>query len=817
MIKVDLHCHSTHSRHPSEWFLQRLGTQESYTEVEALYRLAKDRGMAYVTITDHNCIDGALALVEAHPDDTFVSVEITTYFPEDGCKVHVLAYGITPGQFGRIQQLRENIYELRDYLREQDIACSVAHATYAVNGRLTADTLEKLILLFDVFEGINGARAAFSNHAWVDLLQNLTPNDMARLYERHGIEPWGPDSWIKGFTGGSDDHAGLMIGETYTLTEDATAPELLQRVKARETLAAGRHGDHKSLAFAIYKIAYDFSRARGRDGVGFWHEVNSLLFDRGAPGLRDWLVVRRMRRMTAGETEGAVSRLFGELLEARAEGALSGDEHLRRVYRALAAVSDEFLRSIATSLEVDLQKGDAGRLVKSLSSSLPAVFLAAPFFTTMRHMHRDRPLVQALRARFGASAEAPAKRLLWFSDTVTDLNGVSVTMRNLARCAFDTGRPMKLVTALPEGEAHALPPNSINLPCIYSATPSFYSAFTLRVPSPMRSLELLAREMPDEIVISTPGPVGLFGLAFARLLGVRCVGVYHTDFTRQVEMFIGDPWVSSTVEMLTRSFFRMMDEVRVPTRQYMDILESRGIDRARMRLFQRGVEPSFGVRDAEEEAALRRRLGIPESAPVLLWAGRMGKEKNLDFLMDVATEALSRRPGAWFVAAGDGPELERLRAEHGSRAGVLFPGRIERGELRHAYGMADAFVFPSTTDTFGMVVLEAQSCGTPAIVTDVGGPQEIVRNGQTGYVLPAADREAWVSALIAILDRRSGSPADYTAWREAIRREFRHRHGWDAVLDQMTGGPARPAAGPPAESPAPSRRAPSAPAELVAV
>lgn len=127
-VHVDLHVHTRHSRHPSEWLLQRIGASESYTPVETVYKMAKTQGNAFVTITDHNTIDGAVELCRMHPEDCFISTEATAYFPEDGCKVHILCYGITPAQFAAIQQARENIYNLRDYLRQAGIACSVAHA-----------------------------------------------------------------------------------------------------------------------------------------------------------------------------------------------------------------------------------------------------------------------------------------------------------------------------------------------------------------------------------------------------------------------------------------------------------------------------------------------------------------------------------------------------------------------------------------------------------------------------------------------------------------------------------------------------------------
>ena len=112
-MKIDLHVHSRYSTRPSQWVLQKLGCQECYTEPQTLYRLAKKRGMSLVTITDHNVIDGCLEI--AGLPDTFISEEVTTYFPEDGCKAHVLVYEINeiatsgdaagPGKYLRSSEL----------------------------------------------------------------------------------------------------------------------------------------------------------------------------------------------------------------------------------------------------------------------------------------------------------------------------------------------------------------------------------------------------------------------------------------------------------------------------------------------------------------------------------------------------------------------------------------------------------------------------------------------------------------------------------------------------------------------------------------
>jgi len=114
-LRCDLHVHSRHSRRPSEWILQKIGCSESYTAPKDLYDTARRRGMDLVTISDHNVIDGALEI--AHLPGAFVSEEVTTYFPEDGCKLHVLAWDISEAQHGDITRVRENVYDLVRYLR----------------------------------------------------------------------------------------------------------------------------------------------------------------------------------------------------------------------------------------------------------------------------------------------------------------------------------------------------------------------------------------------------------------------------------------------------------------------------------------------------------------------------------------------------------------------------------------------------------------------------------------------------------------------------------------------------------------------------
>lgn len=786
--RVDLHVHSCHSKHPGEWILQRLGAQESYTPVETIYRLAKEQGNTYVTLTDHNTIDGALELCRLHPDDCFVSTEATAYFPEDGCKVHILCYGITPEQFASIQRARENIYNLRDYLRHENIACSVAHATFSVNGRLAFEHLEKLIVLFDVFEGINGTRGQEGNRVWEQTLRSLTPDDIERLSAKHHLDPWGSESWKKGLTGGSDDHAGLFVGYTWTRTEAASREAFLDAIRNKQTTPGGRYGDYKALAYGIYKIASEHIRQKQSGSPGLAGLLMSILFRESGPGLRERLFMRKLG-MRRSARDRILSRFLDRLREITQDASEFGpDWQIVHAYDALAGLLDELTFEIAHGIEQGANGKTDQDLLQYLSSVLPPLLFATPFISTLRVLNKSRELNDKLTETFRLKPRGSAKRVLWFSDTVADLNGVSVTMNEIADCARKEGAPLRLVGCLSQQEARLpVADKLLQLPCIYEVTPAFYTAHTVRFPSLLRSLDTIAEARPDKIVISTPGPVGLTGYLAARLLGVPCAGVYHTDFASQTEAVIGDRQLVDWVKRYVNWFYARMDELLVPSRFYMTRLSDQGLDRCHMRLFRRGLDASFLTVGERPLAEARQRWFRDPAVSTILYSGRLGKEKNLAFLTDVFKCLRKQGLKVRLLLAGDGPERTALEAELVEyRDSVSFTGRIDRELLKALYRLSDVMLFPSLSDTFGMSVLEAQSLGLPVLVSPHGGPQEIVIDGKTGYVVDTRAPESWADTCRRLLEARQTDPAGFQAWRTEIQATFAAHDSWRQLIDEVT-------------------------------
>ncbi len=231
-VRVDLHCHSTFSDETLAWLPGVV--YHPLCEPEEVYDQAKARGMDFVTITDHDTIDGCKALLDRRGAlaDFFFGEEVTATFPEDGTIIHVNVFDHDEAQHREIQRLRENVYDLVDYLKKIDKLYQINHLTWTAQHRvLTPQQLENILELFDVFEGLNGARSyAHNAFAW---------------HATRGHN--------KVLTGGSDSHTN-RVGTTYTLTEGQTAAEAITNIKAGQVAACGAFGTPEKLREDVWLV-----------------------------------------------------------------------------------------------------------------------------------------------------------------------------------------------------------------------------------------------------------------------------------------------------------------------------------------------------------------------------------------------------------------------------------------------------------------------------------------------------------------------------------------------------------------------------------
>lgn len=257
--RVDLHCHSEASTEASEAVLIAINCPESYSAPADVYAQAKRRGMDFVTLTDHDAISGALTLADRL--DVLVGLELTCWFPEDRCKMHVLVWGVTQGQHDALQAVASDIYRVADYIERENLAHAVAHPLYRQNDKLERWHIERLMLLFKGFECVNGAHSALHGAAFEPMLDELTAERLAELSARHGLRPHWPDPHVKARTGGSDDHGLFNIGRTYTEfpPEVNTVADVLDCLRTGRCRPGGESGSSLKLAHNLIGVGIGYA------------------------------------------------------------------------------------------------------------------------------------------------------------------------------------------------------------------------------------------------------------------------------------------------------------------------------------------------------------------------------------------------------------------------------------------------------------------------------------------------------------------------------------------------------------------------------
>lgn len=776
--RVDLHCHTKYSDRPSEWILRRIGAPESFVEPTELYRRCRERGMNFVTVSDHNRIEGALDI--AHLPGTFISSEITTYFPDNGAKVHILVTGITEEQFRTINEIRPSIYDFQRYVLEEDILYSVAHPLFRVNDRLTVDHLEKLLVMFNRFELINGARDARASEIAGAVLLDLTAHDMQRLADKHGLEPVGSQPWKKLFTGGSDDHSGLYLGGAYTATPHAeNVEQYLKYLRAGRHHAAGSSGTSLRMAHSFYAIGYSYYKSRfmGRSGRGadLISELFRRLLNEQRPkptGLKAKAIdmarrfVRRSRRRQWTEIERTIVDDFSKLVNSRhsaAEVRSNGNGQANgRFDHESRLPDDEHSFHIASQMSHLIgfsfmnrcvEQAQGGRLIEMLqtvASLGPIAMGIAPYLTAFATQHKDESFHQDVADRFESARHLKQRsaRKAWITDTYDDINGVALTIKTIsAMVARKNGRLTVLTSLADPPKTHDV--DLVNFPPVGEFNLPEYDSQKVAFPPFLDVCEHIEREGYAELIISTPGPMGLVALAAGKLMGLKLTGIYHTDFPQYVRTLTDDGNMEAIASRFMHWFYGQMNQVLVPSDYYRRQLIESGFDSNKLGILPRGVDFELFT-PTRRDPEFWHAFGLADRL-TFIYVGRVSREKNVEHLLESFIALRQRGVEANLVIVGNGPMQDELKRRF-PQSEIVFTGYLTGHRLATAYASADVFVFPSTTDTFGNVVLEAQASGLPAIVTDRGGPQEIVIHGETGFVVDLDLPHALTNAMARFAD-----------------------------------------------------------------
>lgn len=352
-------------------------------------------------------------------------------------------------------------------------------------------------------------------------------------------------------------------------------------------------------------------------------------------------------------------------------------------------------------------------------------------------------------------------------------DGASVTVHRLVEALEDHG--VEVVVVAPGGAEAALdrPETMLEVPAL---DVPFQQGYRLPLGLGQDTREALERFDPQLVHVASPEPASLAAMAYARRRAIPITSSFHTNFASYLRYW--SPLLGALEPVawtLLRLFYAPCEAVFVPTESMGDELVRHGVldDYA---ILARGVDTArFGRRFRSMD--WRRRHGIGVEERVVLFCARLVWEKGLRTLVDALDELAEIGPAHRVVIAGDGMQrdwLERQLPE------AVFPGFLVGDELSRAYASADLFVYPSTTDTFGNVTLEAMASGLPVVGARAPGTCSLIDHGRTGLLAPPDN----ASALAAACDRLLRDDTLRRRLGEAAMAEAR-RYQWPEILDRF--------------------------------
>ncbi len=361
-------------------------------------------------------------------------------------------------------------------------------------------------------------------------------------------------------------------------------------------------------------------------------------------------------------------------------------------------------------------------------------------------------------------------RLALFTDTYApQMNGVARTLALLADAVRERGGAVRVYTctdpAITKVEPGVYRAPSIALP--------FYKELRCGLPSLDRIERDLREFQPTMVHAASPFAMGLAGRRLAQRLSVPFVTSYHTSLSAYAGYYkLG--WLAKPGWRFLKWFHNSGLRTYCPTIAVQRELTKRGFDR--LAVWSRGVDGArFTPR--KRSRSMRMRMGGSDETMIVAYVGRIAKEKGIDLMLG-ASRMLEGDAHFRFAFAGDGPVLDECRARAPYTA--RFVGRLDGEELAAFYASADMFVFPSTTDTFGNVLVEAMASGLPIVAADTAQAREVA--GAAAYYYNDVVNSSLAEAIVAIASHRDVS-RQLASNALARARIFR----WDAVFDALIG------------------------------
>lgn len=358
-----------------------------------------------------------------------------------------------------------------------------------------------------------------------------------------------------------------------------------------------------------------------------------------------------------------------------------------------------------------------------------------------------------------------------FSDTFyPDINGVAQTLKKFTNYLEGQVISYKVFAPDPVSKEYV----SDHIHRLKSLSFFLYPECRLAFPNFIQVKSEIEQFSPDLIHVATPFTVGFCGVYYAKKFNIPIVGSYHTDFNDYLH-FYDLEFLTNPLWKYMKWFHSPLKKLFVPSIDTMEKLRSRGF--SNLEIFPRGVDCKLFHPNYPKEVVWKR-YDISKKF-LLTYVGRLAPEKDLGTLMKIANSLPPEMNNQvhWLIA-GDGPLLEEL--QRAALPNLTFTGYLKGTGLAEVYSATDLFVFPSPTETFGNVVLEALASGTPAIGANAGGVKHIISNGVTGHLCEPGNVEEFVNRIIQLLGND-----DFRGQMSLNARKYALTQKWDQIFENL--------------------------------
>lgn len=362
-------------------------------------------------------------------------------------------------------------------------------------------------------------------------------------------------------------------------------------------------------------------------------------------------------------------------------------------------------------------------------------------------------------------------RIAIFTDTFwPDVNGVAVTLKHYTEYLDKKG--IDYIVFAPKSNKD----DRFNSQVLrFKSMPFYlYPDCRLALPNTFRMKAELRKFKPDLIHIITPFNLGYFGLRYAKKFGIPVVGSYHTNFDKYLAYY-NLQFLKNVIWKYMRWFHRPMKKIYVPSQDTKEQLQKKGF--LNVEISPGGVDCNLFSPDYSKDE-VREKYGIQEPY-ILTFVSRLAPEKDVDTLMEISRRIPDHlKDQVHWLIVGDGPAKENMMKN--APKNMTFTGFLSGESLAQVYSAADLFVFPSSTETFGNVVIEALASGTPVIGSNAGGVKTLVTNNHNGILCEPKQVDQFVAAIESLInddEKRENFSVN--------ARDFAMSQSWESIFDRL--------------------------------